>query len=105
MTSPTPPPAAPTPPPAAPTPQELLAAPELAILVALRQLLDLTAFRLLTIYPELASERSLLHPLCLEAIAADDLIQLGARLSEAMTSYQITTLAAIHDPDTDDIPF
>ena len=97
---------APRPPPlASTTPEELLAAPELALLAALQQLLDLAALTLLTVYPELASERSPLRPLDPQATAAAELLQRGARLTEAMADYRVATLAALHRPDTDDIPF
>ncbi len=92
-------------PPAPPTPGELLAAPELAVLAALQQLLDLAALTLSTVYPELASERSLLRPLDPQATAADELIQLSARLTKAMDRYRVATLAALYRPDPDDFPF
>jgi hypothetical protein len=96
----------PRPPPlASTTPEELLAAPELALLAALQQLLDLAALSLLIVHPELASERSPRWPLDPQATAADELIQRGARLTEAMAHYRIATIAALHRPDTDDIPF
>lgn len=91
---------------APPTSHELIAAPELAILVALDQLLELVSFTLVAVHPGLASERSLLHPLDPQAVLADQLIEHGARLAMAMTRYRAAVLAALHRPDTnDDLPF
>jgi hypothetical protein len=89
---------------APPTSHELIAAPELAILVALDQLLELVNFTLVAVHPGLASERSLLHPLDPHAVLADQLIQHGARLAKAITRYRAAVLAALHRPDTD-LPF
>lgn len=99
-----PPPAAPR---SSPTPRELLAAPELAVLVALQQLLELTTLTLAAIHPELIGDRSCLRPLDSQAALADQLIKLGARLAKATISYRIAALAALHAPDTDtdDLPF
>ena len=92
--------------PASPTPNELVAAPELALLVALHQLLDLVNFTLAAVHPELASEPSLLHPLDPQAVLADQIVQHGARLAQAMTRYRAATLAVLNRPDTnDDLPF
>jgi hypothetical protein len=92
--------------PASPTPNELVAAPELALLVALHQLLDLVSFTLAAVHPELASEPSLLHPWDPRAVLADQIVQHGARLANAMNRYRAATLAALHRPDTsDDLPF
>jgi hypothetical protein len=55
-----PPPAAPR---SSPAQCELLAAPELAVLVALQQLLELTTLTLAAIHPELIGDRSCLRPL------------------------------------------
>ena len=88
------------------TSHELIAAPELAILIALDQLLELVNFTLVAVHPDLISERSLLHPLDPQAALADQLIQHGARLAKAMTRYRAAVLAALHRPDTDDaLPF
>lgn len=85
---------------------ELLAAPELAILIALDQLLELVNFTLVAVHPELATEPSRLHPLDLQAVLADQIVQLGAHLAEAMARYRAASLAALHRPDTsDDLPF
>jgi hypothetical protein len=92
--------------PASPTPNELIAIPELAILVALHQLLDLVNLALAGVHPELASEPSLLHPWDPRAVLADQIVQHGARLAEAMARYRAATLAALHRPDSDDdLPF
>lgn len=90
---------------ASPTPHELLAAPELAVLVALQQLLELTTLTLAAIHPELIGDHSYLRPLDAQAALADQLIKLGARLAKAATSYRVVALAALHAPDTDDLPF
>jgi hypothetical protein len=91
---------------APPTSHELIVAPELAILIALDQLLELVNFTLVAVHPGLVSERSLLHPLDPQAVLADQLIQHGARLAKAMNRYRAAVLAALHHPDTDDdLPF
>ena len=88
------------------TPNELVVAPELAILVALHQILDLMNFTLVAVHPGLAGESSLQHPLDPQAVLADQIVQHGARLAKAMTRYRAATLAALHRPDTgDDLPF
>jgi hypothetical protein len=92
-------------PPAAPTPQELVATPELAVLAALQHLIELVSLSLAASHPELAGERSLLRPLDPQAVLADQLIQLGARLARATTRYRVAVIAALHRPDTDDLPF
>jgi hypothetical protein len=38
-------------------------------------------------------------------VVADQLIKLGARLTKAVTCYRAAAIAALHAPDTDDIPF
>ena len=96
--------------PAPPTPQELVAAPELAILDALQHVLDLTGRVLLAAHPELIGERSDLHPLDLQAVLAERVIQFVALLASATTRYLATVAAALHEPDTDEdedenIPF
>lgn len=91
---------------APPTAHELIAAPELAILLALDQLLELMNVTLVTVHPGLASEPSLLHPLDPQAVLADQIVRHGARLATAMTRYRAAVLAALHRPDTDDdLPF
>ena len=92
-------------PPAAPTPQELVVTPELAVLAALQHLIELVSLSLVASHPELASERSFLRPLDPQAVLADQLIQLGARLARATTRYRVAVIAALHRPDTDDLPF
>ena len=90
---------------ASPTRHELVAAPELAVLVALQQLLELTTLTLAAIHPELVGDRSYLRPLDPQLVVADQLIKLGARLTKAVTCYRTAAIAALHAPDTDDIPF
>jgi hypothetical protein len=88
------------------TPNELVAVPELTILIALHQLLDLVNFTLAAVHPGLAGEPSLLHPLDPQTVLADQIVQHGARLAKAMARYRAATLAALHHPDTgDDLPF
>ncbi len=92
--------------PASLTSNELIAAPELALLAALDQLLDLVNFTLVAIYPRLASELSLLHPSDSQVALAEQIVQHGARLTRAIARYRAATLAALHCPDTnDDLPF
>jgi hypothetical protein len=88
------------------TPNELIAVPELAILAALHQLLDLVTVTLAAVHPELTSEPSLLHPLDSQAGLADQIVRHGARLAVAMTRYRAAILVELHRPDTnDDLPF
>jgi hypothetical protein len=87
------------------TSHELVAAPELAVLVALQQLLELTMLTLAAVHPELVSDHSYLRPLDPQVVVADQLIKLGARLTKAVTCYRAAAIAALHAPDTDDIPF
>lgn len=87
------------------TPHELAAAPELAVLIALQQLLELTMLTLAAVHPELVGDRSYLRPLDPQVVVADQLIKLGARLTKAVTCYRAAAIAALHAPDTDDIPF
>jgi hypothetical protein len=92
---------------ASPAPHEceLVAAPELAVLVALQQLLELTTLTLAAIHPDLVGDRSYLRPLDRQAALADQLIKLATRLAKVTTSYRAAAIAALHAPDTDDIPF
>jgi len=95
-----------SPPSLPPTANELLAAPELAILAALDQLLELVNFTLVALHPELASEPSLLHPRDPQAALATAIAEHSARLSSATIRYRIAVLAALQRPDTDDdLPF
>ena len=85
---------------------ELVAAPELAILIALDQLLELVNFTLVAVHPELATEPSLLHPLGMQAVLADQIVQHAARLAKAIARYRAAVVAELHRPDTgDDLPF
>ncbi|MDQ3301133.1 MAG: hypothetical protein M3619_31520 [Myxococcota bacterium] len=91
---------------APPTPQELVAAPELAILAALHDLIDLATRTLVAAHPEILGEPSYLRPLDSQARLAERLIQLASRLADEITRYHVATLAALHRPDTDnDLPF
>jgi hypothetical protein len=87
------------------SPNELAAAPELALLIALDQLLELVNFTLVAVHPGLASEPSLLYPPDLQAVLADQIVQHGARLAKAMSRYRAAVLAELHRPDTSDLPF
>jgi hypothetical protein len=99
-------PAPPAAPPASPTPHELVAAPELPLLVALQQLLELTTRTLATIYPGLIDPHPWLRPLEPQAILAEHLIKLGALLASTATHYRVAVLASLHAPDdAEDIPF
>jgi hypothetical protein len=88
-----------------PTPHELATAPELALLAALQNLVELTTFTLVAIHPELVGDRSYLRPLDPQAILADQLIKLGGRLVKATDCYRAAAIASVHAPDTSDIPF
>lgn len=89
-----------------PTANELLAVPELAILAALDQLLELVNFTLVALHPELACEPSLLHPRDLQAALAEAITEHSARLASATIRYRAAVLAALYRPDTDDdVPF
>jgi len=92
-------PSSPRPP---PTPQELRGAPELALLATLQQLLELTTALLAATHPEIGDDR-LGRPLDLQAILADQLIQLGGYLAETATRYRDATVAALHASDA--LPF
>jgi hypothetical protein len=89
-----------------PTPHELVAAPELALVLALQQLLEVTTAMLAAVHPELlVDDRPRLRPLAPQAILADQLIKLGAHLAKTATDYRVVVIAALHAPDTDDIRF
>jgi hypothetical protein len=93
-----------------PTPQQLLAAPELAVLDALQHLIELTGRALVAAHPELIGERSLRHLLDPQATLADRLIRHMALLANATTRYQVAACAALHESDSDpghddDFPF
>jgi hypothetical protein len=91
---------------AALTPNELVAVPELAILAALHQLLDLVNLTLVAVHPALASEPSRLHPVDPQVVLADQIVQHGALLAKTMAHYRAAALATLHRPDTsDDLPF
>jgi len=90
---------------ASPALHELVAAPELAVLVALQQLLELTTLTLAAIHPDLVGDRSYLRPLDPQAVLAEQLIELAARLAKATTRYRAAAIAALQAPDTDDLPF
>jgi hypothetical protein len=91
--------------PASPTPHELVVFPELALLVALQQLLELTSVTLAAIHPDGDVVRSRLRPLDLRAAVADQIIELGACLARAATCYRVAAIDSLYVPDTDDIPF
>jgi hypothetical protein len=84
------------------TPQELRGAPELALLAALQQLLELTTVMLAATHPEVGDDH-LGRPLDLQAILADQLIQLGAYLADTASRYRDVTIAALHASDA--LPF
>jgi hypothetical protein len=91
--------------PALPTPEQLVAAPELAVLAALQHLLDVTTRALVAVHPELLDERSTLRPLDAQALLADKLVRLAARLSDATTRYHAAALVSLQPMDTDDVHF
>ena len=90
---------------ASPTPQELVVFPELALLAALQQLLELTTLTLAAIHPDVVVDHTRLRPLDLRAALADQIAQLGACLAKAATCYRVATIDSLYAPDTDDIPF
>ena len=91
---------------ARPTPRDLAAAPELAVLAALQHILELSAFALLAMHPDLESEPSYLRPPDPHAVLADQVIRLATRLEEATARYRAAVLADLHRPDArDDLPF
>ena len=91
--------------PASPTPHELVVLPELAILAALQQLLELTAQTLAAIHPDVVVDHSRLRPLDLRAALADQITELGACLAKAAICYRVAAIDSLYVPDTDDIPF
>ena len=88
-----------------PTPEQLVAAPELAVLAALQHLIDVTTRALVAVHPELLDERSSLRPLDAQALLADKLVRLAARLGDATTRYHAAALVSLQPVDTDDVPF
>jgi hypothetical protein len=80
-----------------------MVAPELALLAALQQLLELTTVMLAAIHPEVGDDRPGRRPLDLQAILADQLIQLGAHLAETASRYRNAAIAGLHA--SDDLPF
>lgn len=90
---------------APPTPHELVAAPELPLLLALQQLLELTTSTLAVIYPGLIGGHPLLRPIEPQAILADQLIKLGAHLATTASHYRLAVLALLHPAEDEDIPF
>lgn len=92
-------------PPALPTPEQLAAAPELAVLSALQHLIDVTTRALVAVHPELLDEHSALRPLDAQALLADKLVRLAARLGDATTRYHAAALASLQPMDTDDVHF
>lgn len=90
--------------PASPTPHELVVFPELALLAALQQLLELTTRTLAALHPDVV-DRSRLRPLDLRAALADQITELGACLARAATCYRVAAIDSLYVPDTDDIPF
>jgi hypothetical protein len=90
---------------AAPTPDELAVLPELAILAALQQLLELTTLTLAAVHPDVVVDRSRLRPLDLRAALADQINELAACLAKAATCYRVAAIDSLYAPDTDDIPF
>lgn len=87
------------------TPHELVVFPELAVLAALQQLLELTTRTLAALHPALVRDRSCPRPLDLHAALADQIIELGACLRKAAICYRVAAIDSLHAPDTDDIPF
>jgi len=91
--------------PTSPTPDELAVLPELAILAALQQLLELTTRTLAAVHLDAVIDCSRLRPLDLRATLADQIIELGACLARAATCYRVAAIDSLYAPDTDDIPF
>jgi len=85
-----------------PTAHELRGAPELALLAALQQLLELTTVMLAATHPEVGDGHPG-RPLDLQAILADQLIQLGGYLAEAASRYRDAAIAALESSDA--LPF
>lgn len=91
-----------------PTLHELMALPELALLTALQQLLELTTCSLSAIYPADSTDdlvRSRLQPHHLLATLAAQILELAACLARATTCYRVAAIESLYVPDTDDIPF
>jgi len=91
--------------PASPTPHELVVFPELALLAALHQLLELTSHTLAALHPSVVVDCSRLRPLDLRAALAEQIIELGTCLAKSATCYRVATIDSLYVPDTDDIPF
>ncbi len=87
------------------TRHELVVFPELAVLAALQQLLELTTRTLAALHPGLVGDRSWPRPLDLRVALADQIIELGACLGKAAICYRVAAINSLHAPDTDDIPF
>jgi hypothetical protein len=79
--------------------------PELALLAALQQLLELTTLTLAALHPDVVVDRSRLRPLDLRAALADQITELGACLARAADCYRVAAIDSLYVPDTDDIPF
>ena len=91
-----------------PTPHELVVLPELALLVALQQLIEWTTHSLTAIYPADSTGgavRSRLQPHDLRAALAAQIIELAACLARAATCYRAAAIDSLYVPDTNDIPF
>jgi hypothetical protein len=84
--------------PAAPTPDELVAFPELALLAALEQLLDLTTIALIAAHPVDIVECSHFRPLDLRGALADQIIDLGACLARTTTYYRVAAIDSLYVP-------
>jgi hypothetical protein len=94
--------------PASPTPHELVVLPELALLTALQQLLELTTRSLTALYPARPARDDIAWRLrshdLLAALAAQ-ILELAACLTRATTCYRVAAIDSLYVPDTDDIPF
>lgn len=91
--------------PASPTPHELVVFPQLALLAALQQLLELTTLTLAAIHPDVVVDSIRFRPPDLRAALADRIIELGGCLAKAATGYRVAAIDSLYAPDTDDIPF
>lgn len=91
--------------PASPTSHEFVVFPELALLAALQQLIELTTLTLAALHPDIVVDSSRLQPLDLRAALADHVVELGAGLAKAATCYRVAAIDSLYVPDTDDIPF
>lgn len=78
--------------PASPTPDELVVFPELALVAALQQLLELTSLTLAVIHPVDVVNHSRPRPRDLRATFADQIIELSANLARAATSYRVAAI-------------